>query len=254
LRGSDGEVVKHASGTPRPDPSNASFREWWVEVVVSAVRDGNLDGVFADALPQARSPAVARSLGPAKQQAVVDGLREMLAQTKYRLGGGKVVLANGIRAGKHLDFLEWEGIDGVMIEHFDAFESDAPNELRADIDSIAFAAAKGKFVVLKGWPGFTWLDAETKQRSHAENLRLARERITFPLACFLVGAQRGSHFCYSWGYTDTTGALDAYPELQRPLGAPKADAVWNGLMATREFAHARVWVDLNTRQASIDWK
>jgi hypothetical protein len=47
--------------------------------------------------------------------------------------------------------------------------------------------------------------------------------------------------------------LDAYPEFDRPLGPPKADATWQGLTATREFAHASVWVDLTTKQARIDW-
>ena len=72
-------------------------------------------------LPQSRSPALARRLGADKHQAVMDGLREMLTLTKRKLGSGRIVLANGIRAGSHLDLLDWDGIDGVMIEHFDAF-------------------------------------------------------------------------------------------------------------------------------------
>ena len=254
LKSADGRVVTHPSGTPRPDPSQAEFRVWWSAVVAQAVTNANLDGVFADALPQARSPAMTRMVGKEKQQALVDGLRQMLELTKRKLGDRKIVLANGIRAGQHLDFLDWEGIDGVMVEHFDAFESKAPEQLKADIDSMTFAAKKGKFVVLKGWPGFSWLDPGAKDKPREEQLRLARERITFPLACFLIGAQAGCHFCYSWGYTETMGGLDSYPEWQRPLGPPKADAVWNGLTATREFAHASVWVNLSTREARINWK
>jgi hypothetical protein len=93
-----------------------------------------------------------------------------------------------------------------------------------------------------------------KQRPYAELLQLARERLTFPLACFLVAAQPGSQFCYSWGYREEHGMLDAYPEFDRPLGPPQADAKWVGLTATREFAHASVWVDLTTKQARIDWR
>jgi hypothetical protein len=220
LRGADGQIAKHPSGTPRPDPSHAEFREWWSETVAQAVKSGNLDGVFADALPQSRSPALAKRLGSEKQQSVVDGLRQMLALTKRKLGNDKIVLANGIRAGQHLDFLEWEGIDGVMIEHFDAYHSKAPEDLKADLDSMALAAAKGKFVVLKGWPALTAAESQVKGRSRAEQLRLARERITFPLACFLIGAQ----------------------------------PAWKGLTATRDFAHASVWIDLANKQARIDWK
>ncbi len=254
LSNAEGRVVKHPSGTPRPDPSNAGFREWWSETVAQAVKNGKLDGLFADALPQSRSPALVKMLGAEKQQAVVDGLRDMLVLTKRKLGSDKIVLANGIRAGQHLDFLEWEGIDGVMIEHFDAYSSKAPEDLKADLDSMALAASKGKFVVLKGWPALTAAESQVRDRSHADNLRLARERITFPLACFLIGAQPGCHFCYSWGYRESDGGLDSYPEFDRPLGKPKADATWKGLTATRDFAHTSVWIDLTTKQARIDWK
>jgi hypothetical protein len=140
-----------------------------------------------------------------------------------------------------------------MIEHFGAFKTDSPADIKADLDSIALAAAKGKFVVIKGWPGFNWTEREAMQRPAAELLRLARERLTFPLACFLVAAQPGSHFCYSWGYVHDHGMLEPYAEFDRPLGPPKANATWQGLTATREFAHASVWVDLTTKQARIDW-
>jgi hypothetical protein len=177
-----------------------------------------------------------------------------MALTKRKIGRDKILLANGTRAGKNIELLDWDGIDGVMIEHFDAFTARAPADLKADLDTMALAARKGKFVSLKGWPGFTWLDKEMMKQPHAELLRLARERITFPLACFLVGAQPGSYFCYAWGYTDRDGGLDAYPELDRPLGAPRGDAVWKGFTGTREFVHASVRVDLTTKQAQIDWK
>jgi dienelactone hydrolase len=254
LRSAAGEVVTHPSGTPRPDPSNAEFRAWWSEVVATAVHQGHLDGVFADAFPQAFAPALARSLGDAKARAVIAGLREMMALTKRKLGPEKQILVNGIRAGNYLELLDWEGIDGVMIEHFGAFNSSSPQDIKADLDALALAAAKGKFVVVKGWPGFTWLDANQMQRPYPELLQLARQRITFPLACFLVAAQPGSYFCYSWGYTDRHGALDSYPEFDRPLGPPQADAVWQGLTATREFARATVRVDLATQQAQITWR
>ncbi len=254
LRTAAGQVVEHSSGTPRPDPSNAEFREWWSEVVAKANRSAPLGGVFIDALPQALTPALAKQVGKEKARAVVAGLREMIALTKRKLGPNSLVVANGLRTTDFREILDWEGIDGVMIEHFGGFNTDSPTDIKADIDSIALTAAKGKFVVIKGWPGFDWLDKEMMKRPYAELLKLARERITFPLACFLIAAEPGSHFCYSWGYTDRHGMLDAYPEFDRPLGPPKAAAKWEGLTATREFAHASVFVNLETKVARIDWK
>jgi hypothetical protein len=222
--------------------------------VAKANRSAPLGGVFIDALPQALTPALARQVGDDKARAIADGMRRMMALTKRKLGPDRVVLVNGIRTTDFREILDWEGIDGVMIEHFGAFQTAAPADIKADLDSIALAAARGKFVVIKGWPGFNFTEREMMQRPYAELLKLARERITFPLACFLVAAEPGSHFCYSWGYTDRHGMLESYPELDHRLGPPQADAVWQGLTATREFAHASVWVDLATQQARLDWR
>ena len=254
LRDPAGEIVRHTSGTPRPDPSHPAFREWWSDVVAAAHREAPLGGVFIDALPQALAPGLARQVGADKARAVVAGLREMIALTRRKLGPERIILVNGLRTTDFRELLDWEGIDGLMIEHFGSFRTDGPDAMKADLDSLALAAAKGKFIVLKGWPGFNWLDAEMMRRPQAELLALARERITFPLACFLIAAQPVAQFCYSWGYTDSHGMLESYPELERPLGPPRGDAVWQGLTATREFARASVRVDLATRQARIDWR
>jgi dienelactone hydrolase len=254
LRTPAGEEVKHPAGATRPDPSNAAYREWWSEVVLAQHRRAPLDGVFADALPQAIAPALARQVGGEKARAVVAGLREMLALTKRKLGPGRIILANGIRTKDFREILDWEPIDGVMIEHFGAFRTDRPEDMKTDLDSIALAETKGKFVVLKGWPGFTWLDEPMMKRPQAELLQLARERIAFPLACFLIAARPGSHFCYSWGYQSHHGMLDPYPEFERRLGPPRGNAVWDGFSARREFEHAAVRVDLAARQARIEWR
>ncbi|TWT91198.1 putative glycoside hydrolase [Neorhodopirellula pilleata] len=253
LKDANGKIVKHNSGTPRPDPSNPEFREWWSEVVAKANRSAPLGGVFIDAIPQALSPALVAQVGDVKAREVVAGLREMIAFTKRKLGPESIVLANGLRTTDFREILDWDGIDGVMIEHFGAFKTAQPQDMKADLDSIELAAAKGKFVVIKGWPGFTWLDQDMMRRPNAELLEMARQRITFPLACFLIGAHSSSHFCYSWGYTDRHGMLESYPEFDRPLGPPKSAAVWQGLMATREFEHASVWIDLIKKEARINW-
>ena len=182
----NGIIVSHSSGTPRPDPSNAEFREWWSNVVATGLKRGPVDGVFVDALPQALSPGLAKAIGADKAKAVVAGLREMIALTKRKIGADKILLANGTRTTDFREILDWEGIDGVMVEHFASFTSDKPDAIKADLDTIALAAAKGKFVVIKGWPGFNWLDPDMMKRPHAELLEMARERITFPLACFTI--------------------------------------------------------------------
>ena len=91
---------------------------------------------------------------------------------------------------------------------------------------------------------------------HKEIGEKSKQLFTFPLACFLIGAQPHSYFCYNWGWGLTTGPLVDYPEFKRPLGNPKGNRVRKsaeGWIFTREFEHASVWLDLDKRQAKIDW-
>ena len=84
--------------------------------------------------------------------------------------------------------------------------------------------------------------------------RLAREQITFPLACFLVAAGNHSYFQYSWGWDADCGTFDWHPEFDKPLGPPRGEAKRDGGSYAREFAHASVSVNLETKAARIDWK
>lgn len=254
LKDQSGNEVRKFDRVPRPDLSLPEVREWWSDVAAEAMRAAPLDGIFADALPQVLTPALPRKVGEEKARTLVAGLQEMLSLTRRKIGRDKIVLANGIRATDYRQILEWDGITGVMIEHFGSFKSDTKEAMKADLESLALAEAKGKFVVLKGWPGFDFLDANLLKQPHEELLKRARKNIVFPLACFLVKARQESRFCYSWGYRENHGALDAYAEFDKPLGAPKGDAAWDGFTATREFAHASVWVDLAAKTARIDWR
>ena len=253
LRDRNGNIVYRTDHVSRPDPSQAAFREWWSNVVADELKRAPLDGVFVDALPQALVRSLARTVGKEKADAIVAGLREMVALTKHKIGEDKIVLANGTRGTDFREILDWEGIDGVMIEHFGAFNSASPEVILADMETMAIAAQKGNFVVLKAWPGFTWLDTAMMSRPYEELLELARRNITFPLACFLVAARPGSFFCYSWGYSDRHGTLDVYSELERPLGPPLGEAQRSGWTFRREFIHASVFVDVKTKTARIEW-
>ena len=48
--------------------------------------------------------------------------------------------------------------------------------------------------------------------------------------------------------------LVAIGAFDKPLGAPKGDAVQTGWTFRREFQHASVFVDLEKRIGKINWK
>ena len=49
------------------------------------------------------------------------------------------------------------------------------------------------------------------------------------------------------------GCLEWYPEFDKKLGSPLAQAEQTGWILRRDFKHASVWVNLETKQAEIKW-
>ena len=252
LKDRHGKPVLVRNAVPAYDLAREDVREWWSDTAAAAVRDRAADGIFADALLQVTAPGKRELLGDEKYSALNDGLVAMLKETRRKLGPDKLVLYNGLRGGDGAQFLPLTS--GAMIEHFGHFSGAGREKMAEDLDAMRAAARAGKIVCLKAWPGFSWLDADMMQQPHAELLRQARERLIFPLACFLVAAESNCYFCYTWGYRETDGTFDWYPEFDKPLGPPQGEAKRTGWIYQRDFAHASVFVNLETQTARIDWK
>lgn len=256
LKKTDGELDLKQGRFKRYDLSNKQVRKWWVDVAHKAVVQGSCDGVFMDAFPQVVASANKRLWGSDKYQAIQQGLVDIVEETREKLGDDQLIVYNGVRSTPPRkignDFMKQT--DAVMIEHFGHFRSDSKECILADMEAIIKAGKAGKIVVVKAWPGFSWLDKDAMKKPLEEKRKLAAKNITFPLAAFLVAAQEHAYFIYSWGYVMDMGCLEWYPEFDQKLGPPLADAVKSGWEFKREFKHASVWVDLEKKQARIDWK
>ncbi|MBX2851749.1 MAG: putative glycoside hydrolase family 15 protein [Phycisphaeraceae bacterium] len=233
------------------DLRREDVRTWWTDVATQAVHNGLADGIFIDALPKVAARIRRRELGRPGHEALQDGLAAMLRETRRKLGPNKLMIYNGMRGGEGTEHLPTT--DGAMIEHFDSFTSATKEKIVKDLDAMREAARDGKIVILKAWPGFSWLDGDTMKLPREKRVELAQKNITFPLACFLVAAEQNCYFCYTWGYQEQHGTLEWYPEFDKPLGPPQGDAVKDGWTYTRAFEHANVFVDLQRRTARIDW-
>ena len=256
LKTRDGSLDKKNGSIKRYDLSNPAVREWWTDEVKKAVVDGPCDGVFADAFPQIASKANIKLWGREKYDAIQAGLIETLELTREKIGSENIIMYNGIRNTDTLQFgmsyLDYA--DAATMEHFGHFSSTSKESMARDIEDMIVAGKRGKMVVMKGWPSFNFTQREIRAVPYETLLAKARNEITFPLACFLIAAQEHSYFCYTWGYRENHGSLDWYDEFDRPLGPPRGDAVRDGWVYSRSFEHAEVWVDLDTRQARIDWQ
>jgi hypothetical protein len=256
LRKLDGELDLKQGRIKRYDLSNPEVRDWWVDVVEKAVVLGSSDGVFLDAFNQVTSTGNISLWGQEKYDAIQLGLKSLIEETRAKIGDDKLMVYNGIRSTDSRkvgnDFPNYT--DAVMIEHFGHFSSKSKENMLLDILEMQKAGKSGKIVVFKTWPGFSWLDKDFMAKALPEKQKIAKENITFPLASFLAGAQENSYFIYNWGYRMDYGSLEWYPQLDKPLGKPLNDMTINNWELTRSFEHADIWVNLETKEARINWK
>lgn len=256
LKTKEGELDLKRGRIKRYDLSKPEVRNWWSEVARKALVYGNCDGVFMDAFPQIKATKNRMLWGDEKYEAIQQGLNKMIDQTRRKIGDDKLVVYNGVRSTFEFqignDYLHTT--DAVMIEHFGHFQSRTKESMLKDIEEMEKAGKAGKIVVFKAWPEFSWLDTEEMKKPLEEKRKIAEENIVFPLAAFLVGAQKNSYFIYNWGYRMEMGSLEWYPDFDRKLGKPKGDATRVDWTLNREFESASVEVNLETREAEIDWK
>lgn len=242
---------------------NPEVRKWWAETAGGAVKAFEFDGLFMDAVSQSKRPLwLQKGWGMDKGDALDAAAIDMMQKTKAIMGDDRLLIYNGLRsravssdgkAAAGMEFLPYS--DGALIEHFDQFGSSSKEDMLAYWEMADRAAKAGKIVLYKGWPdhNINWLNKEFMGRSAAEKEALARTMITYPLACYLIGARENSWFSYGWGYNINDGQLIEYAEYDRKLGAPKAEASRDKWVFRRDFKHARVRVDLEKREGGIQW-
>lgn len=255
LKTAEGELDRKQGRLKRYDLSNPAVRDWWTDVAARAVVDGSCDGVFMDAFPQVTSRANRRLWGDAKYEAIQRGLKDIVQETRRKIGLDKLIVYNGIRStpGWSMGF-DFPETDAAMIEHFGNFASSSKEAMLKDLLEMQRAGRAGKIVILKAWPDFTFTDRRAMRKPLDEKRRIARENLVFPLACFLAAAQKHCYFVYNWGYRMENGCLEWYPEFDKPLGEPRGEMVRDGWELRREYRHASVRVNLETKKARIRWR
>jgi len=199
---------------------------------------------------------------PCTNTRATKGVFAMLKDAKKKMGPDKLIIFNPLHGHDEkrppLGEQYLPVTDGAMVDDFDRasnIRQQSKEYMANTLKVMGEAARDGKIIVFKAWPGFTWWsDKEMMKKPHEEQHRVACERITFPLACFLVGAGPNCYFCYTWGWLGEYGTFDWYPEFDKPLGPPKGEAVRKGWTYRREFARASVFVDLEKKTARVDWR
>ena len=242
--------LAHRNNTFFFDVLNPDFRDWWVNTVVKGVEFSGADGAFIDQmhgfswLRKEKSKDVQKAMG------------DMMAALKTKLGSNKILLGNNADA-KIAEYV-FPVIDANMFEHY-GNDLLSKERLLKDWEKMLRIAKAGKVSIFRIGVEY---DSEVQEKEdyykgRMRNERLAelsKEKLEYYHACYLIGAQPYSYFQYGWGWQLDHGSLLDYPELQKPLGTPKGPysrTSTDGWEFTREFEHASVWVNTETKEAKI---
>ena len=247
-------VLNDRRNTYSFDVLNPEFREWWVKTVAKGVEESGCDGAFID---QMHGFFFLRA---DKKEKVHKAQGELISELKKKLGPDKIVLGNNTT--DDIARYAYPAIDANMFEHYSPALL-SKEKLLEDWSDMLRLAKDGKMSIFRigvEQDPFAPREESVGNKALARDERmalLAKERIEYHLACFLIGAQPYSYFQYGWGWTLSDGSLYDYPELHKPLGAPKGvykRTTASGWEFTREFELASVWVDTENGQAKITWK
>ena len=247
-----GELLKKTNGAALSyyfNVLNPDFRKWWVKSVVQGVEISGCDGVFIDRMN------IGGHSGYSKDKAIdVEKAKgEMMAELKAKLGPDKILIGNNAAGNKYV----FPYCDGFMFEHYNKTVTNKENLLKEWDDMVKVAKA-GKISIYRFGAKGRGPALEIGGEPRAKGLlRASHKQIQYYLSCYLIGAQPYSYFQYNWGWNLENGNLVNYPDLMKPLGAPKGAykrVTPDGWEFTREFEHASVWVNTETRKAKITWK
>ncbi|RMG40471.1 MAG: hypothetical protein D6725_03325 [Planctomycetota bacterium] len=267
LRDRNGNTRLVRNRVPAYDLSNPAVRDWWVRACRVVVSDSAIDGVFIDGNVKVLEPGyLARQIGMTQKKQVINGYHLLMKRTREAIGPNELMVANILRArfkNAGLEYLDY--FDGSYLEAFFHNVGGIGYEeyVAKGIDAVQRAARAGKIIAFTS--GFIRPDLPSRKSSalgideqpaSVESDAEARAALVYPLAVFLICAEKYSYFRIHEGYSADEGDrwMRWFPEYDRPLGPPQGPATKNGFRYSRDFEHASVTVDIRSRSARIRWK
>ena len=250
------------------DLTNPQLREWWVGHAKQMCAHPAIDGLFLDGNIKVLSAGyLKRDIGKEKKNAIFQDYEGMMRETRQAIGPDKIMLANVLRVGQSKD----DGLeaiklfDGSYIEGFELATNPEQKKNNVARGMVAFQKAAREGFMIAFTAGLSERKTEEGELN-PENMDEIRKglgvnddyskRFNYLLAMFLVCAEKHSYFLAHDSYLANKKNkvwMKRPPELERSLGAPKGPAVRDGYTYTREFAHAKVRLDIENEVGNIEW-
>jgi len=245
------------------DLANADVRKWWVDTCSRMTADRAIDGIFLDGNVKAlESGYLAKQVGADKKKLTIDGYHLMVKHLRRAVGPEKLMIANILRARFNDGGLEYlSHLDGSYLEAFfhNVGKASYEDYVAKGIDAMQKAARRGKIIAFS--TGFVVPENRSNMgidEGHAtvESGKQARAALAYPLAVFLICAEKYSYFRIHEGYSANNNNrwMRWFSEYDKPLGPPTGPARKYGFRYSRTFKHAAVKLDIRKRTAEIRWR
>jgi len=268
LVGRDGKTKLVRNVCEAYDLTNPQVRDWWVGHAKQVCADPAIDGLFFDGNIKVLSPGyLNRDIGKEKKAAQFAGYETMMAETRKALGPDKIMLANVLRIGQSKDdgLEAIKRFDGSYIEGFELAATPEQKKDNVARGMVAFQKAARDGFIVAFTAGLSELNAEEGDLNPQQTDEIRKglsgsdnhaKRFEYLLALFLTCAEKHSYFLAHDGYGAEKSKvwMKPNPDLERPLGEPKGPAVRDGYIYTREFARAKVRLDIENEVGEISWK
>jgi hypothetical protein len=243
-------------------------REWWTGHAKQVCADPAIDGLFLDGnIKVLSSGYLKREIGKEEKAAQFDGYETMMRETRQAIGPDKIMLANVLRTGQSKnDGLEAIKLfDGSYIEGFEIATNPEQKKNNVARGMVAFQKAAREGFMIAFTAGLSEMNTEEGDLNPEKTDEIRKglgknddysKRFNYLLALFLVCAEKHSYFLAHDSYVVNKKNkvwMKRPAEFDRPLGAPKGPAVQDGYIYTREFAHAKVRLDIENEVGEIEW-
>ena len=240
-----------------------AMREWWLDVALEMTAHPAIDGLLLDTLKPLSGPAFRDGVPVNRYIGSLATLRQKLPPTKLVIGNG---IGNSATNGNR-EFMRI--MDGSYLENWDGLNRQCKDEqsrgesISASIQMMREALAKGKVIMLQTNPSYSNYFTKEEvppRRKLKECLAFVERNVHFPLACFLMAAEKHAYFSYNHGVYAGTGdnGADIYDTsdldiFHRPLGPPLGACVRDGFQFRRSFKYLDVAVNVETGETSFQW-
>ena len=263
LRDSHGNEALVRDRLPAYDLTRPAVRQWWVSHAQAVCAETAVDGLFLDGNVKVLEPGYLRNaIGTEKKSQLMHSYDQLVKETRQSLAPEKIMIANLLRARfPDAGMAKLEPFDGSYLEAFETTVGTFSYQdyVAKGIEAFQTAARAGYLIAFTAGLGAE-LDTQTNHSRRTDEIRgkvtdeqELQRRLEYLLAIFLVCAEEYSYFNAHEGYSAESSQIwrTSRAEFERPLGAPQGPAIRRGYQYTRRFAHAEVWLDLETQTGSV---